>query len=84
MNSLLLKHAPKDIDKDTFEKMWENSSYTLEALFKVIVELAPAPKIGKEDFALPAFTEKLVYDQARHDLGKTILSMFPKKLLDKP
>lgn len=80
MNQLLLKHKPTDIEADKFKEMWENSTYTLEPLFKAIQALTPDSRISKDDFEKPAFVEKMVWAQAQRDLADKILDLFPERL----
>lgn len=81
MISQLSKHAGTPSEQKEFEQTWENNYAIFEPLLKMIRELAPRPKITKADFELPAFTEKLIYDQAQYDLAEKIIAVFPKKLL---
>lgn len=83
MHPQIRKHLPKEAVPEEFEQSWQNASYILEPLYKAIKEQAQQPKIRKEDFELPAFKDKLVFDQARFDLVQQILSMFPTKLVDR-
>ena len=83
MNSLLLKYKDPSEHKDEFKERWENSYVLLEPLFMAIQEMAGQPTISPSDFELPSFREKLIWDQARFDLMKKILILFPSKLLDK-
>lgn len=39
MNKLLLNNKPKDSSNEEFIKAWNNSSYTLEALYNTLLAL---------------------------------------------
>ncbi len=77
MQAILLKNRPKDLDEKKFKEMWENSSYTLEALFKTIKELAPEVSIKGNDFDTPNHHAKLVWQLGQKDLADRILDLFP-------
>lgn len=78
MNQILLKNKPKELTDVEFKALWARSSYVLETLARLVTELAPQPKIVKEDFLKPAFEYNLVYDQAKFDLAQKILENLPK------
>ena len=80
MNNLLASHRPKDISQEAFQKLWENSSYTLEPLYKAIKDLIPKEKLTTEQLLNPNMYAKMVYDQAQRDISKQILDLFPKSL----
>ena len=77
MNSLLLKNRPKDLDEKKFKEMWENSAYTLDALFNTIKELTPNEAIKGEDFDTPNHYAKLMWQLGQRDIIKKILDLFP-------
>lgn len=77
MNSNLLKNRPKDLDEQKFKEMWENSGYTLGALYKTIKDLNPVESIKGTDFDIPNHYAKMVYQQAQKDLINKVLELFP-------
>ena len=77
MNSNLLKNRPKDLDEQKFREMWENSGYTLSALYKTIKELTPTEAIKGVDFDIPNHYAKMVWQQGQKDLIIKVLELFP-------
>lgn len=78
MNALLMKHKPKDISKEEFEKTWENSGYTLRVLYQVLLELKQASSgIKREDFDCPNHYAKLAYEGGLCNAYDKIIAMLP-------
>lgn len=79
MNSLLVKHRPKDCDPAAFGVAWHNSGYVLEALYKTIQQLQQENnKINKDDFDCPNHYAKLAYQAGMNKAYETILEMMPE------
>lgn len=83
MNATLVNNRPKDMSKEEFQRMWENSSHTLEALYKTLQDWVPNEKILPTDFDCPNHYAKLVYQSAERGLLLKILELFPKGLTSK-
>ena len=77
MNSILLANRPKDLDEQKFKDMWENSGYTLSALYKTIKDLAPTEMVKNSDFDVPNHYAKLMWQVGQRDFMTKILDLFP-------
>ena len=80
MNALLLKNRPKDQTEEQFKKMWENSGYALEALYKTLQELSPKDVVSPTDFDCPNHYAKLVSQMSQRDIINKIIALLPKSL----
>jgi hypothetical protein len=78
MNKLLLNNKPKDSSNEEFIKAWNNSSYTLEALYKTLLVLKEEiNSIKKDDFDCPNHYAKLAYNLGQMKAFDLIVSMLP-------
>ena len=78
MNKLLLNNKPKDSSNEEFTKAWNNSSYTLEALYKTLYTLKEdISNIKKDDFDCPNHYAKLAYNLGQIKAYEFIMSMLP-------
>jgi hypothetical protein len=78
MNKLLLNNKPKDSSNEEFIKAWNNSSYTLEALYKTLLVLKEEiNSIKKDDFDCPNHYAKLAYNLGQMKAFDLIISMLP-------
>ena len=78
MNSLLAKHRPKDLDKEQWEKVWNNSHPQLQPLANVIKELMTTGNLVKpSDFETPNHYAKLVADLSRKAALQAVLDLLP-------
>lgn len=78
MNSLLANAKPKDISKEKWMEMWNNSHYLLQPLADVIKGLvAELDKVKADDFACPNHYAKLAYQAGGKEKLKLILSLLP-------
>jgi len=83
VNQILLKNKDKGQSDEEFIRAWENSSFTLEPLFKAIKELSPKDRVTKDDLNSPSLIEKLIWLQAQREFAEKILELFPKALTNK-
>jgi len=78
MNKLLLNNKPKDSSNEEFIKAWNNSSYTLEALYKTLLVLKEdVNNIKKDDFDCPNHYAKLAFNLGTIKAYDLIISMLP-------
>jgi hypothetical protein len=78
MNKLLLNNKPKDSSNEEFIKAWNNSSYTLEALYKTLLVLKEElNNIRKDDFDCPNHYAKLAFNLGQIKAYEFIISMLP-------
>lgn len=78
MNKLLLNNRPEDSSVEEFTKAWNNSSYTLEALYKTILVLKEELNtIKKDDFDCPNHYAKLAYNAGQIKAYDFIVSLLP-------
>lgn len=79
MNNLLLSKRPKESTADEFVKAYNNSSYVLEPLAKVLQELIlQNDKVNKDDFDCPNHYPKLAFQAGENKAYAFILSLLPK------
>ncbi len=83
ITALLNSHRHKDQSKEKFEEFWENSSYTLEPLYKTLLDMMPEEKIKPTDFSDPNHYAKMVWTQAQRDILQKIIDLMPKSLTTK-
>ena len=75
---LLLNNKPKDSSNEEFIKAWNNSSYTLEVLYKTLLVLKEdINNIKKDDFDCPNHYAKLAYNLGQMKAFDLIISMLP-------
>jgi gamma-glutamyl phosphate reductase len=78
MNKLLLNNKPKDSSNEEFIKAWNNSGYTLEALYKTLQLLKEEiNSIKKDDFDCPNHYAKLAFNLGQVKMIDLIVSMLP-------
>lgn len=78
MNKLLLNNKPKDSSNEEFIKAWNNSSYTLEALYKTLLVLKEdINNIKKDDFDCANHYAKLSFNLGQIKAFDLIISMLP-------
>lgn len=78
MNKLLLNNKPKDSSNEEFIKAWNNSSYTLEALYKTLLVLKEdINSIKKDDFDCANHYAKLSFNLGQIKAFDLIISMLP-------
>ena len=78
MNKLLLNNKPKDSSNEEFIKAWNNSSYTLEALYKTLLILKEETNnIKKDDFDCPNHYAKLAFNLGQIKAYELIIAMLP-------
>jgi len=78
MNKLLLNNKPKDSSNEEFIKAWNNSSYTLEALYNTLLALKDdINSIKKDDFDCPNHYAKLAFNLGQAKAYDFIISMLP-------
>ena len=78
MNLKLLKHISKDTNKEEFKKLWENAGYTLEPLYKLLVEMKEElNNITKEDFDCPNHYAKLAYNMGQVKVIEYVINALP-------
>lgn len=73
-----MKHRPKDLTPEEWRKLWDNSSYTLQALANVLIEMdKQLGRIKAEDFKTANHYAQLVSELSQKELIKKILDMLP-------
>lgn len=78
MNKLLLNNRPSDSTAEEFTKVWNNSGYSLGALYKTMVQLRDeSAKIKADDFDCPNHYAKLAYEAGLRTAYQKILDMLP-------
>ena len=79
MNLKLIKNKPSDTSTEEYKKLWENAGYTLEPLYKVLVDLKEeVNSITKDDFDCPNHYTKLAYNMGQVKVIDYIISILPK------
>jgi hypothetical protein len=79
MNKLLLNNKPKDITNEEFIKVWNNSSYVLESLYKTLVDIdKELNNVKKDDFDCPNHYAKLAYNAGQSRMIELVTSLLPK------
>ena len=78
MNKYLLKNKPSNTSNEEFEKLWNNSSVSLEALYKTLEDIkAEISSIKKDDFDCPNHYAKLAYNLGQLKMADLVISMLP-------
>jgi hypothetical protein len=78
MNSLLVKHRPKRLSKEEFEKYWEASGEVLSVIFHTLSEMKQGlDTVKADDFADTNHYVKLVSQLVKKQQLETILAMLP-------
>ena len=78
MNKLLLNNKPKDSTNEEFTKVWNNSSYALEALYKTLVSInKELSTTKKDDFDCPNHYAKRAFNLGRSKIIEQIISLLP-------
>jgi hypothetical protein len=78
MNKSLLKNKPSNTSNEEFEKLWNNSSVSLEALYKTLEDIkAEISSIKKDDFDCPNHYAKLAYNLGQLKMADLVISMLP-------
>lgn len=79
MNSLLMKHRPKGVDKEKWEGQWAAGADFLQPLADVLKEMVKERhgKVRPDDFDCPNHYAKLVAELAEQQILKQILEMLP-------
>ena len=79
MNHSLLKHKPKEVSSDEFNKTWDNIGYTLQALVSLLDELVENNnKVKKDDFDTPNHYAKLAFQAGENKAYEYIKSLLPE------
>ncbi len=78
MNKLLLNNKPKDISNEEFIKLWNNSSYILESLYKTLTDLdKELNTVKKDDFDCPNHYAKLAYNAGQSKMIGFVTALLP-------
>ena len=78
MNKLLLKNKPVGTTDEEFTKTWNNSSYSLEALYKTLNNLKEdLGNIKKDDFDCPNHYAKLAYNLGQIKMIEFVIDLLP-------
>lgn len=78
MNSLLAAKRPKDISKEDWEKMWNNSHYLLQPFADVMKAMLESRDTVKgDDFDCPNHYAKLAYELGQKEMLKQLLNILP-------
>lgn len=79
MKTCLLKHKPKDVSQEEFQKVWENIGYSLQALRGAIEEqMKNNNNITPGDFDCPNHYAKLAYQAGENKGLAFVLSLLPE------
>ena len=78
MNKLLLNNKPVNTSNEEFTKLWNNSSVSLEALYKTLLQLKEELAVmKKDDFDCPNHYAKLAFNMGQVKMADLIISMLP-------
>jgi len=78
MNKLLLNNKPIDTTNEEFIKLWNNSGYTLQAMYKTLLILKEEiNNIKKDDFDCPNHYAKLAFNLGQIKNIDYIISLLP-------
>jgi hypothetical protein len=78
MNKLLLNNKPIDTTNEEFIKLWNNSGYTLQAMYKTLLTLKEEiNSIKKDDFDCPNHYAKLAFNLGQIKNIDYIISLLP-------
>jgi hypothetical protein len=84
MNSLLLRHLPKDYKKEEFIKQWENSGLLLSPIAGILEEIIKnKSRLKEEDFSSPNHYELLAFRGGEIELAEKILALLPSSAKSK-
>lgn len=79
MKACLLKHKPKDVTGEEFEKTWENIGYSLVSLRSLLDELIVANnEVKRADFDCPNHYAKLAFQSGENRAYDFIKSLLPE------
>lgn len=78
MNKLLLNNKPIDTTNEEFIKLWNNSGYTLQAMYKTLLILKEEiNNIKKDDFDCPNHYAKLAFNLGQIKNIDYVISLLP-------
>jgi len=78
MNKLLLNNKDNNITNEEFIKIWNNSTISLEALYKTLLVMkSEISSIKKDDFDCPNHYAKLSYNLGQEKMIDFIVSLLP-------
>lgn len=78
MNSLIMKHKPKESSRDEFRETWEAGSYVMTPLYNLLTELAQEKETIKEDdFDCPNHYQRMIYREAKRQAYLEIRDLLP-------
>lgn len=78
MNKTLLNNRPKDSSIEEFTKVWNNSSYVFEVLYKTLNDMnTELHNIKKDDFDCPNHYAKLSFNLGQSKMIEHVLSLLP-------
>jgi hypothetical protein len=78
MNKVLLNNKPKDISNEEFIKLWNNSSYILESLYKTLKAMEKElDTVKKDDFDCPNHYAKLAYNAGQCRMIDVVTNLLP-------
>ncbi len=75
MNSLVMKHRPKDTTKEQWEQTWSNSGHVFRTLIEVLKEVRAKDNITEEELKHPNIHDKLIWDTSNRRTIDMIISM---------
>ncbi len=79
MNALLMKYKPSDKTPEEWEKIWQNSTYVLDPLKKVLEELRRGiVKVDGDAFDTPNHYAQLVSALAKDKILCQVIELLPK------
>lgn len=79
MKQILIKHKPKDISKEEWEKTWNNMQYGLTCLYKTLEELKSSTnKIKPEDFSVANHYALLAFEAGKRQAYQDVIDMLPE------
>lgn len=78
MNKILLNNKPNDISNEEFTKLWNNSGYVLESLYKTLTDMnKELNSVRKDDFDCPNHYAKLAYNAGQSRVIEQIINLLP-------
>lgn len=79
MKACLLKHKPKDVTTEEFQKTWDNVGYSLSALRSLLDELiSDNNEVKRADFDCPNHYAKLAFQSGENRAYEFIKSLLPE------
>jgi hypothetical protein len=73
-----MKHKPKDSSRDEWTQAWNNSTYLLTPLYRLLLEKAKEKEqIKEDDFDSPNHHAKWAFREAKRQAYLEIIALLP-------